>query len=291
VIFDLVVIGTGSAAREAGRKAAAEYGASVAVVERGLWGGSRPNVACAPTELAAALEDEGVELILDASVDSVGRDGDAVRAPIGGRERRFAKVMLAAGRRPNIEALALDRVGILATRGGISVDRRMRTSVESIWAAGDVTDLPQLSPVADFMGRVSADDMFGEAEPANFSLIPTSIFTDPELAGVGLTEEEAVACNIDVSTVSYPLEYLQRAFYIDETHGVFKIVFERDSRRVVGIHVVSRSAGDVVQGYVHAIAGGITVDEIAAAHNVFPTFAEGVKYAARRAQAVRVAAG
>ena len=158
----------------------------------------------------------------------------------------------------------------------------MRTSVDGIWAAGDVTDLPQLSPLADYIGCLAADDMFGEAEPADFSLIPTSVFTDPELAGVGLTEEEAVARGLDVATASYPLAYIQRAFYIDATRGIFKLVFERDSRRVVGIHVVSRNAGDVVQGYALALAHGVTVDEIAAAHNAFPTFGEGVKYAAQR---------
>ena len=76
---------------------------------------------------------------------------------------------------------------------------------------------------------------------------------------------------------------VQRAFYIDATRGLFKLVFERSSRRVVGIHVVSRSAGDVVQGYTLALKHGVTVDEIAAAHNAFPTFGEGLKYAAQRA--------
>src|SRR5213076_1163491 len=130
-----------------------------------------------------------------------------------------AKLFLASGRRPNVEGLALERAGVETTRGGIVVDGRMRTNVDGIWAAGDVTDLPQLSPLADFMGRLAADDMFGEAQPAAFSLIPTSIFTDPELAAVGLTEEEAVGRGLDVATVSYPLAFVQRAFYIDATRG------------------------------------------------------------------------
>ena len=139
------------------------------------------------------------------------------------------------------------------------------------------------------MGRLAADDMFGVAQPADFSLIPTVVFTDPELASVGLTEDEALAQGYDAATVSYPLAVVQRAFYIDARRGIFKLVYERDSRRVLGIHVVSRSAGDVVQGYTLALAHCVTVDEIAAAHNAFPTFGEGLKYAAQRAVPVAVA--
>ena len=284
----MLVVGAGPVGLELGQ-AFSRFGARVTVVDHAARIAPRAD-ADASAELAAALEDDGVELILGASVDSVERVGDGVRAVIDGYEHRFATVMLASGRHPNVESLGLDRVGISATRAGISVDCRMRTSVDGIWAAGDVTDLPQLSPLADFMGRLAADDMFGQAEPANFSLIPTSVFTDPELAGVGLTEDEAVARGLDVETASYPLAYIQRAFYIDATRGIFKLVFERDSRRVVGIHVVSRSAGDVVQGYALALGRGVTVDEIARAHNAFPTFGEGVKYAAQQAQAVGVAA-
>jgi mercuric reductase len=243
----------------------------------------------ASAALAEALHSEGLELLLGASIERVTSDGDGVLATIDGAERRFEEVLLAAGRFPNVEPLGLDAVGVETTRAGIVVDERMRTTVEGIWAAGDVTGRAQLSPLADFMGRLAADDMFGVAEPADFSLIPTAIFTDPELAGVGLTEAEARAQGNDVETTSYPLGIVQRAFYVDATHGLFKLVYERESRRVVGLHVVSRSAGEIVQGYTLALKHGVTVDEIAAAHNVFPIFGEGVKYAAQRAERLPVA--
>jgi mercuric reductase len=242
----------------------------------------------ASAALTEALRAEGLELLLGASIARVARDGDGVVAAIDDVERRYEKVFLAAGRLPNVEPLGLDAVGVEATRAGIVVDEWMRTSVPGIWAAGDVTGLAQLSPLADFMGRLAADDMFGIAAPADFSLIPTAIFTDPQLAGVGLTEAEARSQGLDVETTSYPLGIVQRAFYVDATHGLFKLVFERESRRVVGLHVVSRSAGEIVQGYTLALEHGVTVDEIAAAHNVFPIFGEGVKYAAQRAERLPV---
>jgi mercuric reductase len=244
----------------------------------------------ASASLAAALEAEGIELILGARLERVDRRGDRVVVQLDGQEREFAKVFLAAGRSPNVESLSLERVGVETSRAGIVVDERMRTSVDGIWAAGDVTGLAQLSPLADFMGRLAADDMFGDAKAADFTLIPTAVFTDPELAGVGLTEGEARERGIDVACTSYPLSIVQRAFYIDAAHGLFKLVYDRATRRVVGIHVVSRSAGEIVQGYTLALGFGVTVDEIAAMHNAFPTFGEGVKYAAQRAVPLPVAA-
>src|SRR5207249_1506968 len=93
------------------------------------------------------------------------------------------------------------------------------------------------------------------------------------------------AAGLDVETASYPLEIVQRAFYIDARHGLFKLVYEGESRRVVGLHVACRGAGEIVNGYALALRRGVTVDEIASAHNAFPTFSEGVKYAAQRALA------
>jgi mercuric reductase len=283
----MLVVGAGPVGLELGQ-AFARFGTRVTIVDRGDRVAPRADED-ASGELGAALDDEGIELILGAGVDSFAREGTATVAQVGTRRLRVDTVLLASGRRANIEGLALDAVGVETRHGGIVVDDLMRTSVDGIWAAGDVTTLPQLSPLADFMGRLAADDMFADATPADFSLVPTSVFTDPELAGVGLTEQEARRDGLDVATVSYPLAHVQRGFYIDAKRGLFKLVYERGSRRVVGIHVVSRSAGDVVQGYTLALAHGVTVDEIAAAHNVFPTFGEGVKYAAQLATEVPLA--
>jgi mercuric reductase len=284
----MLVVGAGPVGLELGQ-AFARFGTSVTIIDRGDRVAPRADED-ASAELAAALEDEGIELILGTRLDSLAREGAVTVARIGARELRIDRVLLASGRRANTEGLGLDAVGIETLRGGILVDDRMRTRVDGIWAAGDVTTLPQLSPLADFMGRLAADDMFAFAQPADFSLIPTSVFTDPEVAAVGVTEQEARANGLDIATVSYPLAHVQKGFYIDATRGLFKLVYERGSRRVLGIHVVSRSAGDIVQGYTLALAHGVTVDEIAAAHSAFPTFGEGVKYAAQQATEVPLAA-
>jgi mercuric reductase len=133
---------------------------------------------------------------------------------------------------------------------------------------------------------LAVDDMFsanGSVPVADYSVLPTSIFTDPELAGVGLTEEQAEQQGYDVGVVRN--NFVRRFSYIDARHGLFKIVFDRASRRVLGLHVVSRNAGDVVQGFSLALKFGVAVEDVAAMHHVFPTFGEGVKGAAERAVA------
>jgi pyruvate/2-oxoglutarate dehydrogenase complex dihydrolipoamide dehydrogenase (E3) component len=185
---------------------------------------------------------------------------------------------------PNIEALNLDGVGIKTTKVGIAVDEHMRTSVQGIWAAGDVNALAQFTPIAQYQARLAVTDMFGQEAPAaDYSVLPTSIFTDPELGSVGLTAEQAELQGYEAEVVRN--EFVRRFSYIDAQHGLFKIVYDRGSRLVLGLHVVSRNAGDIVQGFSLALKLGATIDDIAAMHHVFPTFGEGVKGAAEQAVA------
>jgi mercuric reductase len=244
--------------------------------------------ACAT--LADALEEEGIEIAVSVFVTSARREGDEIAATIAPRdgsepnEVRVAQVMLASGRVPNIEGLNLQAAGVETSKVGIVVDEYLRTTVPGIWAAGDVNAVAQLTPIAQYQARVAVADMFGDdVPPADYSVLPTSIFTDPELGGVGLTEEQAKDEGYDVEVVKN--EFVRRFSYIDAKHGLFKIVFDGSSRRVLGLHVVSRSAGDVVMGFSLGLRLGATVDELAAMHHVFPTFAEGVKAAAERATA------
>ena len=249
----------------------------------------------ATAELELALADEGIELALSSHVTSVRQDGSDVVATItakedgGSRELRVATVLLASGRAPNVEALRLEELGIEHDRLGIVVDERMRTSAEGIWASGDVTGRYQFTPVAQYQARIAIDDMFGaDASAADYSVLPTAIFTDPELAGVGLTGQEAREEGIEHESLVHELHHVQRASYKNQKRGLFKVVYEPGSRRVLGLHVVAPNASDVVQGFSLALKLGATVDDICAMHHVFPTFGEGVKAAAEQALPNRV---
>jgi len=201
------------------------------------------------------------------------------------QEVEFDRLLLASGRRPNVEELNLQAVGVETNKLGIVVDERMRTNVPGIWAAGDVNGQALFTPIAQYQARIAVEDMYhpGEGPTADYANLPTAIFTDPELASVGLTQTAAEESGFDAETVFRPLEHVRRASYLGAKHGLYKIVFDRESRRVLGLHVVSPGASDIVQGFGVAIALGVTIDDLASSHHVFPTFGEGVKAAAEQA--------
>jgi mercuric reductase len=283
----LLVVGAGAVGLEFGQ-IFSRYGSRVTIVDA-VERVSPNSDAEASATLRAALEEEGIEIATSVFVESLRREGGVVVATVAPRdgsdkrELRVANVLLASGRTPNIEGLNLEGLGVETTKTGIAVDERMRTSVPGIWAAGDVNAVAQFTPVAQYQARIAVADMFGaDGPPADYSVLPTAIFTDPELAGVGLTEEKARNEDYEVEVVRN--HSVKRFSYIGAKHGLFKIVFDGGTRRVLGLHVVSRNAGDIVQGFSLGLRLGATVDELAAMHHVLPTFGEGVKAAAESAR-------
>jgi pyruvate/2-oxoglutarate dehydrogenase complex dihydrolipoamide dehydrogenase (E3) component len=282
----LLVVGAGAVGLEFGQ-AFSRFGSDVTIVDAADRIAPLAD-AEASAKLAAALTDEGIRLAPGVFVQRVRRDGTEVVATIAPRdgsgpdELRAQTVLLASGRVPNLEGLNVDGLGIETTRAGIAVDEHLRTSVEGIWAAGDVGAGPQFTPLAQYEARIAIADMFGtDAPKADYLVLPTSIFTDPELGSVGLTEAQAREQGHDVEVVRN--EYVRRFSYVGLEHGLFKVVFDRGTRRVLGLHVVSRSAGEIVQGLSLGLGLGASVEDLAAMHHVFPTFGEGVKAAAERA--------
>ena len=286
----LLVLGAGAVGLEFGQ-AFSRFGSRVTIVDA-LDRISAKSDADASSELHAALEDEGIEIVTNTYVSRVERTGAEISATLaprdGGepRELRVAQILLASGRAPNVEELELDRVGVERSKLGIVVDEHLRTTREGIWAAGDVTAVLQFTPIAQYQARVAVDDMFStNGARADYSALPTAIFTDPELAGLGLSEEEASEQGLDAETVTHPITSVQRASYTNTKRGLYKLVFERGSRKLLGVHVVARSGSEIVQGLAVAMRLGATVDDLARAHHVFPTLGEGVKAAAEKAKA------
>jgi mercuric reductase len=276
----LLVLGGGPVGLELAQ-VFARFGSSVALVQSAPRLSPRSDTD-AIGQLEAALEEEGIDVLTGMSVERF----DGRRAILSdGRTIDADQVLLASGRVPNVEELGLDEVGVRMQRGGIEVDDRLRTNVDGIWAAGDVTGLAQFTPVAQYQARIAVEDMFApNGAAADYSVLPTAIFTDPELAAVGLTEQEAREQGHDVATATHPLANVTRSQYVAERHGLYKLVFARDTRRVLGIHVVSRGASDIVQGLSLALRLGLTVDDLAHSHHVYPSWGEGVKAAAEGAK-------
>ena len=283
----LLVVGAGAVGLEFGQ-AFSRFGSKVTIVDA-LDRIAPASDAEASATLAAALREEGIEIATSVFVQRAAREGDEIAVTVaprdGSPERRAARRADPARVRPRAEPRRAQcrEARPRDDRTGIVVDERLRTSVSGIWAAGDVNAVAQLTPVAQYQARIAVADMFGadDAPAADYSFLPTSIFTDPELAGVGLTEEQAREAGHDVGVARN--DHVKRFSYIEANHGLFKIVFDRETRRVLGLHVVSRNGGDVVQGLALALRLGATVDDLAGMHHVYPTYGEGVKAAAERA--------
>jgi pyruvate/2-oxoglutarate dehydrogenase complex dihydrolipoamide dehydrogenase (E3) component len=237
----LLIVGAGPVGLEFAQ-IFARFGSRVTIVNTGPQIAARADEEAAG-ELQAVLEEEGIDVVLSSGVDSLARNGNGIDASVSGRTVHVSHVLLASGRLPNVEELEHTRIGLEVGRGGIAVDDRQRTNVEGVWAVGDVAAGPMLTPVAQYQARIAVEDMFGDgSRRADYSVLPTAIFTDPELGGVGLTEAEAAEQGHDVGVVKHPLQSVTRAQYTGTKHGFYKIVFDRETRRVLGIHVVSRAA-------------------------------------------------
>jgi pyruvate/2-oxoglutarate dehydrogenase complex dihydrolipoamide dehydrogenase (E3) component len=278
----LLVVGAGPVGLEFAQ-IFARFGSRVTIVNSGPQIAARADTEAAG-ELQAALEEEGIEVVLNSGVDSFARNGNGTAASIGGRTIDVSHVLLASGRLPNVEELEPDRIGLKVGRGGISVEDGQRTNVDGVWAAGDVVAGPMLTPIAQYQARIAVEDMFGDgSQRADYSVLPTAIFTDPELGDVGMTETEAAQQGHEIGVVKHPLRFVTRAQYTGAKHGLYKIVFDRKTRRVLGVHVVSRAASDIVGSLAPALKLGVTVDDLAFMHHVYPSYSEGLKAAAEKA--------
>jgi pyruvate/2-oxoglutarate dehydrogenase complex dihydrolipoamide dehydrogenase (E3) component len=289
----LLVVGGGPVGLEFAQTFA-RFGSRITVVQSADRISPRSDEQASAVLQTALEEEDGIEFLLSSAVEQVRRAGAEVEATViptegaGSRSVRVSNVLLASGRAPNVEQLHLDDLGIEHDRFGILVDERMRTSVEGIWAVGDVTGRYQFTPVAQYQARIAVDEMFaGMAMPADYSVLPTAIFTDPELAGVGLTEQEAREMDIEHEVAVHYLHHVQRSSYKEQKTGLYKIVFEHGSRRVLGVHVVAPNGSDIVQGFSLVLRYEGTVDDLAEMHHVFPSFGEGLKAAAEQAMPER----
>jgi mercuric reductase len=286
----LLVIGAGPVGLEFAQ-IFARFGSRVTVVNHDTQIAARADTEAA-NELMAALEDEGIEVVLGGGVERFTRDGATINAELtSGATVAVSDVFLASGRVANVEALELEQIGVRASPRGIVVDERQRTTAAGIWAAGDAAAGPMFTPTAHYQARIAVDDMFGNgARSAEYTILPTAIFTDPELGSVGLTEREAETAGHDVEVVKHPLSAVTRAQYWTERRGLYKIVFDRKTRKVLGVHVVCRGASDIVGSLAPALKLAATVEDLALMHHVYPSYSEGLKAAAEHALPMKTSA-
>ena len=242
--------------------------------------------------LGRILKKQGVEIALSTSVKSLARKGDGVSATIGGEftqgkdeTREFEMALVAVGRRPVTEALDLKAAGLATDeKGFISVDAQRRTSVPGIFAIGDVTGAPLLAHKAMKEGVVAAEVIAGDRSSAYDPIaVPNCVYTDPEVATVGLSEEEAKREGHEVRVGKFPLIASGRARTMNESDGLIKLVGDAKTDLLLGMHIVAPQAESLIGEGVIALEMGATLEDIGLSIHPHPTLTESIMDAAEAA--------
>jgi pyruvate/2-oxoglutarate dehydrogenase complex dihydrolipoamide dehydrogenase (E3) component len=255
------------------------FGSPVTVVDRSqrLLSHEDPEVS---TALEAVFRAEGIELHLGESIERIEAQGSGVAMRLGhGRELRASHLLVATGRRPNTDDLGCDAGGVkLDAHGFVVIDDGYLTSAPGVYAVGDVSGEPQFTHVSWDDHRILFDRLMARAERGRGGrAYPHVAFTDPQVAGVGLTERQAKASAISYEVATYPFSSIARAVEVNEPAGLLKLLIDPKSERILGATIVGAEAGELLHVFVALMQAGASVRAIVDAEFVHPTFAEGVQ--------------
>jgi dihydrolipoamide dehydrogenase len=282
----LVVIGGGVIGLELGT-VYAKLGSKVTVVEAlpSLLAGVDPE---AVRIVQKGLRQRGVEVLVNAKAKAQRREGGAlqVTVEVEGKDRvvEADKVLVAVGFRATTDGLGLDKAGVkLDPRGFIQVDDRLQTNVPSIFAIGDVIGPPFLAHTASRAGETAAEVIAGKKSLRDWVAIPGAIFTDPEVATAGLSEDEARKKGLDPLVGKFAFAALGRAIAIDHTEGFVKVVADRDSKLILGVTIVGPEASDLIAEATLALEMGAYLEDVALTIHAHPTLAEAFMEACKAA--------
>jgi mercuric reductase len=237
-------------------------------------------------EVADGIRDafiaDGIAVVEGVAPSAVRQEDGGVVVVAGADEFRAEQLLVATGRRPRTDGLGLDAVGVKLGDGGeVVVDADMSTRNPRVWAAGDVTGQPQFVYVAAKQGALAVQNAFDETgRLIDYSALPRITFTNPTIASAGLTEAEALERGIDCDCRALGLEDVPRAIVSRNTGGVVKLVAERETGRVLGVHLLADGAGDAILAGVYAIAARQTVADMAAGWDPYLTIGEAIHLAA-----------
>ncbi|WP_424983819.1 mercury(II) reductase [Maritalea sp. S77] len=263
----------------------ARAGVDVTLVSRrGVLPEAEPEIGAA---LAGYLSDEGISIVSGISYDRIAKHKDGVELIVfeDGSPRTIVadKVLLATGRTPNIESLNLQNKGVVLNDvGGIKVDKQMRSSANDVFAAGDVTGEDQFVYMAAYGAKIAAKSAMGlETRAYDNMAMPAVVFSDPQVASVGLTEAQAQESGFSVKTSILTLENVPRALAARDTRGVIKLVANAQNGILLGAHILAPEGADSIQTAAMAIKCHMTYQELA--DMIFPylTTVEGLKLAAQ----------
>ena len=274
----LLVLGGGYIGLEFGQMFR-RFGADVTIIDRGahILGREDADVAEALQDI---LREDGIRILNEASMTAVEEangtitahlDGDDVPAQVVGDE-----LLVAVGRRPNTDTLNLGATGVETTeRGHVQVDERLATTADGVFALGDVTGGPAFTHVSYDDYRVLCDNWLYDGDrTTDDRLVSYTLFTDPQLGRVGLTEKQARERDLDVTVAQMPMTHVARALEVDETRGLMKAVIDSDTNQLLGAAILGIEGGEVMSVLQTAMMGGLPVDRLQSAPFAHPTLAE-----------------
>jgi dihydrolipoamide dehydrogenase len=280
----MVVIGGGYIGLELGM-VYAKFGTKVTVVE------ALPRVLASMDKDCVAvverkLKKMGVEVMLDTKAKAWEDKGDRAVLTVELKDGKTAsidtdKILMSIGRRPNSENLGLDAVGVKVEKGFITVDDHLRTNVGGIYAIGDVVGGMMLAHKATKEGEVVAEVIAGHKAAYDVRTMPAVVFTDPEIATTGLTEDEAKAKgHKDLKVGKFPFAALGRALSVNDTDGFVKVIADAKTGELLGVHIVGNGASDLISEGALAIEMGAVADDLRLTIHPHPTLSEAMMEAA-----------
>ena len=280
----LLVVGAGPIGVELGQ-AFHRLGADVTIAQRSGHILTKEDVDVSE-QMLDYLRNEGITIHLNTNIREVKKHQDAINVTFsrlqtsptssgedGSVEQTFDKILIAAGRAPNVEGLELDKIGVQIGRRGIEVNNKLQTSVKNIYAAGDVIGHYLFTHVAAFQAQLLLRNIFFPfSKTINYGVVPWTTFCDPEVARCGLTEAEAREKYGDVDVFTLDQGDVDRAVAEGETQGFTKVIASRWNGKILGVHIVGANAGEVIHEYVLAMQAGIPLRKLSGMIHVYPTY-------------------
>ena len=237
-------------------------------------------------EFMKILKKQGINFHMETKVENIKKNSDSATVTIQGKDGKKTQmetdvVLVSVGRKPNTKNLNLDNVGVkLDSKMRVQVNKNFETSIKNIYAIGDVIDGPMLAHKAEEEGIAVAELIAGQAGYVNYDVIPGVIYTTPEVATVGETEEKLNEKKIKYKVGKFSFMANSRAKAINEAEGFVKILADEKTDKVLGVHLIGPHAGELIAEMAVAMEFGASSEDIARTCHAHPTFSEAVKEAA-----------
>jgi dihydrolipoamide dehydrogenase len=232
--------------------------------------------------LERELKKKKIKLMTGIKITEVNRQHDGIHVYLeGGKELVAEKLLVSVGRTLNSDAIGLEAVGVQkGTKGEIVVNEKMETNIEGIYAIGDVTGRLLYAHAASMQGKIAAKNVMGGNEKMDYRVVPYAIFTSPEIAAVGLKENQAIEKGIKIKTGHFQFRANGKAHVMGEITGFVKFVSDESSDRILGVHIIGPHASDLIHEAAIAIKSGLKTKDIADTIHSHPTLSEAMMEAA-----------